>query len=580
MAQLTAAAEQAGALQRDGRLAAAAACLAAADAAAQGGGAAPPRVPHELLAAQAAQRAALCGALRDALAARVACTLDDGGGGGCVRVQRDGAEPLPALWDALEALGAAGDAAQALAAALLERLLLPLLHAPQPLALTADEGSLSWRAAPSGGGGGEPPFAAAATALRFLGRAALGTGAGGCAALGAALAPGLGAAATQHARVPAAGGDDVADEAWERAAAGAALLEAAAAEARLLPADAAPLSAAVLAARAQAEAAARGAWLAAARACVMRADGDTLRVGGAWRADAAAMALADGAADAAGALCFPACRVSCGALALARLLDRHLAVLSPPAARARHARAAAECADMLRAVAPCARAAALEAAPGAAMLLRNDAHFLAFRLAGGAAAACAPQLAGVAAALCATGDALLAAALEAASADAAVALDADFADAAAPERRAAIERALAGALHAERRLRALAVDTLPADAADAAAAAVLGAVGHAAAAGVLAVRDIGVHDGAALCAVLSAALAQHAGSAAPGWRKLARVRALLEAPLASIAADAEAGALPELSARELAALVRAVFGDSATRADALRRIEARRIHEL
>jgi hypothetical protein len=222
----------------------------------------------------------------------------------------------------------------------------------------------------------------------------------------------------------------------------------------------------------------------------------------------------------------------------------------------------------------------LAAAPGAAMQFRNSAHFLAFVLRNGAAAARLPALQGAAAALCSAGDTVLAAAVRRAGTDAAAALDlADgFVKAGEAERGAAVERALAGALHAVRRFHALARETLPAAAAASSSLAVQDAVGQRAADEILALADIGVDDCSALASAYDAACARceaPTADAPGGWRKLARVRALLDAPLASIVAGAERGELHGvLSAGETCAFVRAVFCDSSLRTDALARIAA------
>jgi hypothetical protein len=624
VAQLSAAGEEADAARREGRLAAAAAALVAAsgdDAAAALAAPGAPRCAAALLAAHSGRCEALTATLTDALLGCVRVTLHAGGAGGDACVQAgSGGEALPALWAGLHALSGANAAAERLGDAVSRALLAPLLLLTPPggAALTASPAQLAWRAQPAAAGaprGSVTAFDAACGALSFVCDAALGAaGEGARHAFGAALWPQLAAAAVKHAQASAAAAPqpDGDDAAWDAAAEGVAALEACARAHGVLatqPADAcAPLSALLASARADTETAIRGDWLMAARAAALSAskEKDAPRhVGGPWHERAAQMLATPpppaAAAEPPGALCFPACSVSGGALALAALLDEHVRAASVARAgvpsRARRLRAACDACDALRACGPCARGAELEGAPGAAMLFRNDAHFVAFRLAGGAAAcACAGDdaaaaLAGTAAALCATGDAVLAAAVESAACDAAAAMDVagerGFADAAQPRRRAEVERALAGALHAARRFDALAHATLPRAPARAASGAVLSAVGRAAASRVLSCDDISVDDSAALCAVLDAAAA-HAGFAldtetdaaaaaaahAPGWRTLCHVRVVLAASLADIVERAQAGRLCGLTAAELSSLVRAVFSDTGARVDALRRIAA------
>jgi hypothetical protein len=625
VAQLSAAGDEADALRREGQLAAtaaAAALVAGADAAAAAL-AAPgaPRCAPALLAAHSARREALAVTLTDALLGCVRVTPHADGCGGDVCVEACGAgggEALPTLWAGLQALDGAAAAAERLGEAVARALLVPLLLTPGVAVLTAAPAQLTWRALPAAAGApraGVAPFDAARGALSFLCDATLGAaGDGARLAFGAALWPQLSAAAVKHAlsRAAAPPPDDAA---WDDAAEGVAALEACArahgalaaapvaapAEASAPPPPLPPLSALLASARADAETAVCGEWLMAARAAVLSSSKEKAaprHVGGPWH-EAAAQMLATPPGGAAvaeppGALCFPLCGVSGGALELAALLDEHLRAARVARAgapsRARRLRAAGDACDALRACGPYARGAELEGAPGAAMLFRNDAHFVAFRLAGGAAAcACggdgaAAALAGTVAALCATGDAVLAAAVESAACDAAAALDVagGFADASQPRRRAEVGRALAGALHAARRFAALAHATLPRAPAHAASGAVLSAVGRAAASCVLSCDDISVDDCAQLCAALDAAAA-HAGTPldddgahahAPGWRTLAHVRTVLALSLADIVVRAQAGRLSGLTAEQTSSLVRAVFSDTGARADALRRIAA------
>lgn len=561
-AQLASAVEQGEALLRGGRLGAAAVCVAAADGAAQAlrsaGDASPALRTHAQL------RARLCEALGDALRTRVTFELSADARSGAVHVRTAG-EPLAAVWEGAAALGCEAQATQELAAAAA-----PSAHAAAFCQdavqarheASADGVAFSWSA-----GGGED----ASPLLAFLGEAALGADARVRHAFGASLCAAVGAAAVT--RVLAVDGGASSDVRWAAELERAAAFERAAAAQRVLAPATQPLSAALTAARADVRAAAQGKQLATARSLALDTSHSPVLVAGAWSGRAADMVGGQARASPPGVVCFPACQVSGSALAMAGWLEERL--------RAGADSDAADAADMLRACVPSIQADELAAAPGAAMQFRNSAHFLAFVLRNGAAAARLPALQGAAAALCSAGDTVLAAAVRRAGTDAAAALDlADgFVKAGEAERGAAVERALAGALHAVRRFHALARETLPAAAAASSSLAVQDAVGQRAADEILALADIGVDDCSALASAYDAALSRgevpQVVDAPGGWCKLARVRALLDAPLASIVAGAERGELHGvLSAGETCAFVRAVFCDSSLRTDALARIAA------
>ena len=272
VAQLTTSAEKADALALSGRLVGAAACAAAAEPAARAlscRAAAPSCVPP-LLEAHAKRCAALRRALDDALAGRVRLTLEesrDAGGAACV----DGDEPLSELWGALHALGAADAAAATLGARATQELLAPLLCAVHPLVLTVSSTQLSWRARALETPPDDTidPFHAAAAALRFLCCDVLAVrdaAPEARAALGSALWPGLGAAAVQHVRARLGAAASPEDPAWDAAMAGAAMLDRAARELGLAAqAGEEPVTAALAASRADADALVRGEWLARAR---------------------------------------------------------------------------------------------------------------------------------------------------------------------------------------------------------------------------------------------------------------------------------------------------------------------------
>ena len=558
-AQLASAVEQGEALLRVCRFGAAAACVAAADAAAQalraGGESGPELRALEKL------RAALCEALGDALRKRVAFELSDDACAGKVHA-RAGAEPLTAVWAGAATLGCAVLAAQELAADAAPSAHAAVfchsgLQAKREAAVDGD--ALLWRAGTEDG---------VATLLAFLGEAVLGTDECVRHAFGASLCVAIGAASV--ARVRGVDIQDASDGRWDAELERAAAFERAAAGQRMLAPDYQPLSAALAAARADVRAAVRGKQLALARSLALDTSHGATLVAGAWSGCVADMVVERRLASPPGVVCFPACQVSGAALALAGLLEERL--------RAGAHSDVIDAADMLRACVPSIQADELATAPGPAMQFRNNAHFLAFMLRSGAAAARAPGLQGAAAALCSAGDALLEAAVSRAGLDAASALDlADgFIKAGEADRGAAVERALTGALHSVRRFHTLACDTLPPGAAAAASRAVLHAVGARAAEEILALPDISVDDCSALASALDAARARcEVPLEAPGWRKLQRVRALLDASLADIAAGAERGELRgELSAREVGAFVRAVFCESALRLDALARIAA------
>jgi len=559
-AQLAKAVEQGEALLRSGLLGAAAACVAAADAAAQAMRAAGDAGP--LLSAHESLRATLREGLDDALRKRVAFELH--ADGGVVHVST-GAEPPTTLWGGAMALGSAALAAQELAGAAA-----PSVHAAvfchsgaqARHEAVADGEALTWCDVAEGD--------VAAPLLAFLGEAALGADACVRRAFGDALCAAVGSAAVT--RVLAVDGG-ASSARWDAELERAAAFELAAAEIGMLAKAAQPLSSALTAALADVRAAAQGEQLALARALALDTSHAAMLVSGAWSGRAADMVGEQQQAPPPGVVCFPTCRVSGAALALAGLLEERL--------RAGAHGDAADAADMLRACVPCIRLDELMAAPGPAMLFRNSAHFLAFVLRNGAAAARVPALQGAAAALCSAGDAWLAAVVSGAGVEAASALDlADgFGKAGEADRGAAVERALAGALHSVRRFHTLACETLPAAVAASVAQAVLHAVGARAADEILALPDIGVDDCTALASAFDAARArcdlELPLDDAPGWRRLARVRALLDAPLAAIVAGAERGEMRGvLTGRELGVFISAVFCESTLRADALARVAA------
>ena len=552
--QLAGAVEEGEALLRVGRFGAAAACVAAVEAATkviQTAG-----DEGSVLCLYEQLRESLRQALGGALRARISFQLNDDASSGTMHA-RTGPEPLAALWDGAVALGCSAQSVQELAVAAARSAHAAVFgqsYAHAKRQADADGDALAWHASTEGD--------ASNAFLAFLGEAAL------CAdervrhAFGAALCAGVGAAAV--ARLSASDADWAAQ--LERAAA----FERAAAQHNMLAHATCPLSAALSAACSDERAAVRGKQLALARGIVLDTARGAALVAGAWSglvADMTSEATHSLPPAVAG---FPVCMVSGAALTLAGLLEERL--------RAGAHDEAVDAADLLRACVPCIQADELAAAPGPAMQFRNSAHFLAFVLRNGAAAARAPALQGAAAALCSAGDAVLATAVSRAEADAAAALDlADgFNKAGEADRGAAVERALTGALHAVRRFHALACKTLPSAVAESTTRAVLHAVGARAADEILALPDIGVDDCSALASAFDAACkaVDFPDMDAPGgWRRLARVRALLDMPLASIVAEAERGEMRGvLSVAEVDALVCAVFTDSALRADSRDRL--------
>ena len=557
--QLASAVEQGGALLRGCRFGAAAACVAAVDAAA--------KVLRDaddagsVLCAYERLRESLRSALGGALRERISFQLSDDACSGSVHV-RTGSEPLAAVWDGAVALKCSAQSVQELAAdaarsAHAAVFCQSFVHAKRQA--DADGDTLAWHASTEGN--------AANTLLAFLGEAAL------CAdervrhAFGAALCAGVGAAAVVRLR---AADVRASDADWAAQLERAAAFERAAAQHNMLSDATCTLSAALSAARADERAAVRGKQLALARGIALDTSQGAALVAGAWSGHIADMTSEATLSLPPGVACFPACMVSGTALLLAGLLEERL--------RTGAHDEAVDAADMLRACVPCMQADELAAAPGPAMQFRNSAHFLAFVLCNGAAAARAPDLQGAAAALCSTGDAVLATAVSRAGADAAAALDlADgFAKAGEADRGAAVERALTGALHSVRRFHALACKTLPSAVAESTSRSVLHAVGARAADEVLALPDIGVDDCSALASAFDAAceaVKVPAVDTPQGWRRLALVRALLDMPLARIVANAERGEMRGvLSVAEIDTLVCAVFTDSALRADSRARL--------
>ena len=561
-AQLATAVEQGGALLHSGRFGAAAACVAAVDAAAMTLRAAGDESSALLAYNELCE--SLADALRSALQQRVSFQLSGDACSGNVHV-RTGPEPLAAVWEGAAALQCAAQSVRELAAAAA-----PSAHAAvfchsyarARRHSDAAGDALAWQASTEGD--------AATPLLAFLGEAAL------CAdervrhAFGAALCAAVGAAAV--ARVRAVDGR-ASDADWAAQLERASAFERAAAQQNMLANATCPISAALCAAHADERAAVRGKQLALARGLALDTSHGATLVAGAWSGRVSDMV--DGAVPSLppghGVACFPACVVSGTALALASLLAERL--------RAGAYSDAIDAADMLRACVPCMQADELAAAPGSAMQFRNSAHFLAFVLRNGAAATRAPALLGAAAALCSAGEAVLVTAVSRAGSDAAAALDlADgFNKAGEADRGAAVERALTGALHAVRRFHALACKTLPCAVADSTSRVVLHAVGARAADEILALPDIGVDDCSALASAFDAACAAVGVPALDslGWRRFARLRALLDMPLASIVAEAERGEMRGvLSVAEVESLVCAVFTDSALRTDARARIAA------
>ena len=566
-AQLGSAVEQCGALLRGGRFGAASACVAAVGAAAESLRAADDKgsvlCTYERLCESL--RAALRGALRE----RVSFQLSDNARSGTMRV-RTGPEPLSAVWDGAVALECSANAVQELASAAAQSAHAAVFchsHAQATRPPDANGDALAWQASSEG--------EVSATLLAFLGEATL------CAdervrhTFGAALCAAVGAAAVARLR---AAGRSTTDADWAAQLERAAVFEQAASQENLLAHATWPLSAALRAARADERAEVVGKQLALARAIAVDTSRGAAIVAGSWPGRAADMVSQAAHSAPPGVACFPACVVSGAALALAGMLEERLGAGA-------HLEAV-DLADILRACVPCMQADEL-AAPGPAMQFRNSAHFLAFVMRSGAAAARAAVLQGAAAALCSAGDAVLTTAVSRAGADAAAALDlADgFNKAGEADRGAAVERALTGALHAVVRFHTLARNTLPNTIAECKSRAVLNAVGARAANEILALPDVGVDDCSALASAFDAAcdavkadlmkLVTPDLEAPWGWRRLARVRELLDLPLARIVAEAERGGMRGvLSVAEIDALVCAVFSDSALRTDARGRIAA------
>ena len=557
--QLTSAVEQGGALLRGCRFGAAAACIAAADAAVKvlrdAGDEGSVLCTYERL--RESLRSALSGALRK----RISFQLSDDACSGSVHV-RTGSEPLAAVWDGAVALECSAQSVQELASAAARSAHAAVFcqsYAHAKRQADADGDTLAWHASTEGN--------ASNPLLAFLGEAAL------CAdervrhAFGAALCAGVGAAAVARLR---AADVSASDADWAAQLERAAAFERAAAQHKMLPDAACALSAALSAARADERASVRGKQLALARGIALDTSQGAALVAGAWSGHIADMISRATLSLPPGVACFPACMVSGAALTLAGLLEERL--------RAGAHDEAVDAADILRACVPCMQADELAAAPGPAMQFRNSAHFLAFVLCNGAAAARTPDLQGAAAALCSAGDAVLATAVSRAGTDAAAALDlADgFAKAGEADRGAAVQRALTGALHSARRFHALACKTLPSAVAESTSRAVLHTVGARAADEVLALPDIGVDDCSALASAFDAACqAVKVPEVDPpmGWRRLALLRALLDMPLARIVAEAERGEMRGvLSVAEIDTLVCAVFTDSALRADSRARL--------
>jgi len=560
-AQLVSAVEHGEALLHGGRFGAAAAYVAAVSAAADSLRAADDE--GSVLLAYERLRKSLRVALGDALRERVSFQLSGDACGGTVRV-RAGPEPLAAVWDGAVALECSAQTVQEFASAAARSAHAAVFfhsHTQAKRQADADGDALAWHASTEG--------SALTTLLAFLGEAAL------CAdervrhTFGAALCAAVGAVAVEHLRATSRIAN-VAD--WAAQLERAAAFERALAQENLLSHATCPVSAALSAARDDEQAEVRGKRLALARAIALDTSHGATLVAGSWSGRAADMASQALHSVPPGVACFPACVVSGAALALAALLEERLDAGA-------HSEVV-DAVDVLRACVPCKQADELAAAPGPAMQFRNSAHFLAFVLRNGAAAARASALQGAAAALCSAGDAVLATAVSRAGADAAAALDlADgFNKAGEADRGAAIERALTGALHAAGRFHALACNSLPDSVAESTSREVLHAVGARAADEILALPDIGVDDCSALASAFDAAcraVEVPAVDAPPGWRKLARVRALLDMPLARIVAEAERGEMRGvLSGAEVDMLVCAVFTDSALRADARARIAA------
>ena len=558
-AQLVSAVEHGEALLHGGRFGAAAAYVAAVSAAADSLRAADDE--GSVLLAYERLRKSLRVALGDALRERVSFQLSGDACGGTVRV-RAGPEPLAAVWDGAVALECSAQTVQEFASAAARSAHAAVFfhsHTQAKRQADADGDALAWHASTEG--------SALTTLLAFLGEAAL------CAdervrhTFGAALCAAVGAVAVEHLRATSRIAN-VAD--WAAQLERAAAFERALAQENLLSHATCPVSAALSAARDDEQAEVRGKRLALARAIALDTSHGATLVAGSWSGRAADMASQALHSVPPGVACFPACVVSGAALALAALLEERLDAGA-------HSEVV-DAVDVLRACVPCKQADELAAAPGPAMQFRNSAHFLAFVLCNGAAAARTPDLQGAAAALCSAGDAVLATAVSRAGTDAAAALDlADgFAKAGEADRGAAVQRALTGALHSARRFHALACKTLPSAVAESTSRAVLHTVGARAADEVLALPDIGVDDCSALASAFDAACqAVKVPEVDPpmGWRRLALLRALLDMPLARIVAEAERGEMRGvLSVAEIDTLVCAVFTDSALRADSRARL--------